>query len=473
LAAKEALEKTDAKVKHVILLTDGWSSAGEQTHIAQELRNEGITLSTVAAGGGSAPYLERLAETGGGRYYPVTNMEDVPQIFVEETVKTIGSYLIEQQFVPMLSGESPILRGLTDQGWPSLYGYNGTELKNTAQLILRSPDGDPVLAQWQYGLGRSVAWTSDLKGQWGTNLIRWEQFGTFAAQLVAWTVPRQEENALNAQTRIEGTQAIVTAEARDKDGRPLPDAQVTATLVKPDGSSQPLDLRQVGPGQFQGAIPNPQTGSYLVQVSGQNQGQPIGQQMVGMVVPYSPEYRQQQSNPALLQRVAQETGGKALETPAAAFEHNLAAVRRAQEISWPLLLLVALLLPLDIAVRRLSLRRRDLTEARAWAAARLPSRRAKPADAQPVLGDLHRAKARAATRGARRNPQAAPPVEVPEQAPAAAPVAQRPQRAAPPIERPSADETRQVVDVSEPGAPTAPDDALARLRAAKQRARRK
>jgi Mg-chelatase subunit ChlD len=469
LAAKDALEKTDAKVKHVILLTDGWSSGGEQTGIANELRAAGITLSTVAAGGGSAPYLEELAEAGGGRYYPVVNMEDVPQIFVEETVKTIGSYMVEQQFVPTLVGDSPILRGLTDQGWPALYGYNGTELKDTAQMILRSPDGDPVLAQWQYGLGRSVAWTSDFKGQWGTELIRWQQFGSFAAQLVAWTVPRQAENALNAQTRIEGTQAIVTAEARGKDGTPLADAQVTATLVRPDGSSQSLPLRQVGPGQFQATIPNPQTGSYLVQVNAQNQGQSVGQQMVGLVVPYSPEYRQQQSNPALLQRIAQETGGNVLETPAAAFEHNLATVRRAQEISLPLLLLALLLLPLDIGVRRLSLRRRDVAEVGVWFAQRWPSRRSTSASAQPVLGDLQRAKARAAARGARRNTdeeQILPPVE-PRPMPT---TAQRPLRPTPRVERPSAEETRQAAESS---TPPAADDPIARLRAAKDRARRK
>ncbi|HEY0735512.1 MAG TPA: VWA domain-containing protein [Herpetosiphonaceae bacterium] len=469
LAAKEALEKSDAKVKHVILLTDGWSSAGQQTGIANELRSAGITLSTVAAGGGSAPYLEELAEAGGGRYYPVVNMEDVPQIFVEETVKTIGSYIIEQQFVPGLAGDSPILRGLTDQGWPSLYGYNGTELKDAAQLILQSPEGDPVLAQWQYGLGRAVAWTSDFKGQWGTDLVRWQQFGTFAAQMIAWTVPRQAENELNAQTRIEGTQAIVTAEAKSQDGTALPDAQVTATLVSPDGSSQSLPLRQVGPGQFQASIPNPQTGSYLVQVNAQNQGQPIGQQMVGLVVPYSPEYRQQQSNVALLERIAQETGGKPLETPAAAFEHNLAAVQRAQEISIPLLLLVLLLLPLDIAVRRLSLRRRDFAEARAWAGAHIPTRRTSPAAAQPLMGELHRAKARAATRGARRNTaeeQITPPAEVQPT------TTQRPQRAAPRVERPSAEETRQAAESAAPPAPTA-EDSIARLRAAKERARRK
>lgn len=474
LAAKQALEQTDARVKHVILLTDGWSSSGNATDIAQELRAEGITLSTVAAGGGSAPYLEELATIGGGRYYPAVNMEDVPQIFVEETIKTIGSYLIEEPFVPTLVGDSPILHGLTDQNWPSLYGYNGTELKDSAQLILRTPQGDPLLAQWQYGLGRAVAWTSDLKGQWAADLVRWERFGTLAAQLVGWTIPDQRDNALNAQARVDGTQAIISAEARDAEGRPLVDAQLTATLIGPDGGSQQVPLQQVGPGQFQAVIPSPPEGAYLVQLTAQRAGTTLEQQLVGLVVPYSPEYRQQQRNPALLEAIAQETGGRLLQTPATVFTPNQSDVRRAREIAFPLLLVAVLLLPIDIAVRRLSLQRRDLAAARAWVAQRR-ARRAQPVH-EPLLGDLQRAKARAGSRW--RGPSSetaaagAPPM-TPERhtqpvAPAGSEPAQpaMPRRPTPVVERPTAEETR-------PAPAPADDDALARLRAAKARARRR
>jgi Ca-activated chloride channel family protein len=478
LAAKQALENAQAKVKHVILLTDGWSSAGNNTDIAQQLRDAGITLSTVAAGSGSAPYLEQLAEQGGGRYYPVANIEDVPQIFVEETIKSVGFYIIEQPFVPGLASDSLILRGLTNRGWPSLYGYNGTQLKDTAQLILRSPDGDPVLAQWQYGLGRAVAWTSDMKGQWGKDLVRWERFGIFAAQLIAWTVPRQVEHALNAEARIEGTQAIVTAEAKDQHGQPLADATLSATLVRPDGTTETIGLRQVGPGQFQATIPSPQTGSYLVQLNAQRTGQPIGQQMVGLVVPYSPEYRLQQSNPALLQTIANTTGGRKIETPAAAFEHNLSAVRRAQEIGLPLLLLAALLLPLDIAVRRLSLRRSDLGEAYAWLASRRLSRTTPPVTQQPMLGHLQRAKARAVARNKRASTpemQATQPVQEHASYPQ---VGTQPRRPSPPIERPLPGEAghagHSMDEVSPPPAPPPTgEDPLARLRAAKERVKKR
>lgn len=477
LAAKDALEKTDAKVKHVVLLTDGWSNGADNSDIAGELRGEGITMSTVAAGNGSAPYLKDLAEKGSGRYYPAQNMEDVPQIFVNETIKTVGSYIIEEPFVPTLVGDSAIMRGLTDVGWPSLYGYNGTQLKDSAQLILRSPEGDPLLAQWQYGLGRAVAWTSDAKGQWGRDLVHWQQFGSFAAQLVAWTVPRGAENALNAQAHIEGTQAIVTAETT-RDGQPITDATITATVVGDNGVGQPTTLRQVGPGQFQATLPSPQRGSYLLQLSAQQNGQAIGQQLIGLVVPYSPEYRQAQSNPALLQAVASATGGTTIQTPAAAFEHNLATVQRAQEISLPLLLLATLLLPLDIAVRRLSLRRRDWTEARAWVAARTGRTGSTAAAPSAAMRDLQRAKARAAARTTRpaaevRETQAPQPP-----APASAPPPNVQRRAAPGAERPSMAETEQAAQAVPQPPPIVPspatdDDPLARLRAAKERARKR
>lgn len=476
LAAKAALEKTTAKVKHIILLTDGWSSGSDNLDLAREMRDAGITLSTVAAGGGSAPYLERLAQTGGGRYYPAEAMEDVPQIFVDETMKVAGSYIMEQAFLPALSGDSPILRGLTDQGWPQLLGFNGTEAKPTSQIILRAPDNYPLLAQWQYGLGRAVAWTSDMKGQWGRELVGWERFGTFAAQLVAWTVPRQEAGQLAGNAKIEGLQAVVTANVENNAGQPATDATVSGILVGADGVRQDLTLRQVAPGQFQATVPSPATGSYLVQLAASQAGQQLGSTTLGLVVPYSPEYRQREANPELLQTFANETGGRVLTTPGTVFQHDVAAVQRACEIGLPLLLLVALLFPFDIAARRLMLRRDDFAGLR-----RLVPRRGSQASTAPLLGQLQRAKARAQTRSGSIDGPASPTPAAPlgngdnvrtvgqsraaggEQMSQAVTVS-RPAQAAP---SPSAMREEALGPTDAPEA-----DAMARLRAAKARAKR-
>jgi hypothetical protein len=143
----------------------------------------------------------------------------------------------------------------------------------------------------------------------------------------------------------------------------------------------------------------------------------VGQAEAGLVVPYSSEYRPDQDDPELLAALAQMTGGSRLDDPAQAFAHNLNSVTRAQEIALPLLLAALLLLPLDIAMRRLLLQRRDMQRARQWLDEQRPARAPAAAEqpASPTLERLAQARNRAATRGTRHTapPPEPPPVEEP------------------------------------------------------------
>jgi hypothetical protein len=82
-------------------------------------------------------------------------------------------------------------------------------------------------------------------------------------------------------------------------------------------------------------------------------GQVVAQESAALVVPYSPEFRLGQSNPELLDALARATGGARLARPAEAFARADQGVGAAQEIARPLVLLALILLPIDIAVRRL------------------------------------------------------------------------------------------------------------------------
>jgi Mg-chelatase subunit ChlD len=441
-AAEETLQQTNAKIKHVILLTDGWSRGGDNLDIAQRMHDAGITLTVVGAGGGSADYLKRLAETGGGRYYPTQNMEEVPQIFVQETITAVGNYLIEEPFTPKYAGASSILEGL-DAGLPPLYGYNGTTPKETATTVLLGIDDSPVLAQWQYGLGRAVAWTSDAKGKWAKDWVSWREFPRFAAQLVQWVVPSATSSTMNTTIRSEGSQTVIDVKALDEHGQPQDSLDMHAGLVGANGYAQQLNLTQIAPGEYRASISSPIQGTYMVQIAGARDGQVVAQETAGMVVPYSPEYRQGQNNPALLDALARASGGARLAQPADAFAHTLSTVLRAQEIALPLLLLALLLLPFDIAVRRLMLRRGDIAAAGAWLRGARPQ--ADPSTL-PQIGELRRAKARARERSARDTAQ--PPTW--------------------PKNAPSTPEPPQPT-----GAAAAPEDPLERLRAARERARRR
>src|SRR5262249_51834395 len=219
------------------------SRGGDNLAIARRLHDAGITLSVVAACSGSADYLKRLAETGGGRFYPAQDMNDVPQIFVQETITAVGNYLIEEPFTPKYAGPSSILEGL-DRGLPRLYGYNGTTAKETATTVLAGVDDAPVLAQWQYGLGRAVAGTSEAKGKWARDWVRWPEFPSFAAQLVQWVVPSAANSALSTSIHSEGAQIVIDVKAQVASGKPQDGLEMSAGLVGPNSFSQKLTLNQ-------------------------------------------------------------------------------------------------------------------------------------------------------------------------------------------------------------------------------------
>jgi uncharacterized membrane protein len=490
-AAYAALDGVEARYKHVILMTDGWVREGELSGTAREHYEAGVSLSVIAAGGGSAQYLSELAAVGGGRYYPAVDILRVPDLFLKETVRAVGEYIVEEPFYPLPTGSSPVLRGLDVTRMPALLGYNGTTPKQTARVALSTPRGDPLLATWQYGLGRAAAWTSDLKGQWAVEWLTWSDFARFAAQLVDSTLPAPQAEGLQVETALEGAEAVVRAEVSGDDGSPRNHLDVRAVVVGPDLQREELPLGQVGPGQYEGRIPAAQAGTYLLQVSaregedsprsGEAQGG-IGQRMAGLAVPYSPEYRSRSGGEGLLAELARLTGGGPLSEPERAFVHDLPALDRAAEIGRTLLFLAALLLPLDVAVRRLVVGPGDLRRAAAWLRARVPfSSRAAP-EGEPFLSQLFAARERARRRDYTASPdQHRPgagtpgPSDRPGQ-PASRPTGSSEQQArastqARPGPQPGAAHERAPVEDEPTPHAGLQGDTLARLRRAKRRAR--
>src|SRR5205085_2243425 len=77
-AAVTELEQTDAKLKHIILISDGWTRQADFNALLNEMDAQNITLSTVGAGQGAGDMLRQLAEKGGGRYYPAQDVNTIP-----------------------------------------------------------------------------------------------------------------------------------------------------------------------------------------------------------------------------------------------------------------------------------------------------------------------------------------------------------------------------------------------------------
>lgn len=463
--AYAALEDANARLKHVILLTDGWVHTGDLTGLADAMRGQGITLSVVAAGEGSAEYLADLARRGGGRYYPAVDIQQVPDFFLKETVQAVGRYIVEEPFFPLPALPSPVLQGLDPALLPLLLGYNGTTPKSTARVALTTPQGDPLLATWQYGLGRAAAWTSDLKGQWAVEWMAWPEMGRFVAQLVGWTLPAPQVEGLAAQVSLGEEGALVHVEATDREGQPRSFLDVSAVVVGPGEVSEEQEasevaLSQVGAGAYEAVLGLSQPGTYLVRLQVRDGERVLGQQTLGLAVPYSPEYRVSGIDLPGLEALSATTGGGRLAEPGHSFLHDLVTSPRIQEVSGTLLLVVALLFPLDVALRRVMLGGRDLRGAAAWLAARLPGPSRQRARSPRALGRLWQARARARVRQAR--PGGAPASSSPSNA-AQGPVAEEPE---PGGEPPTGE------GGVKPGTASSAE-ALARLRKAKERAQRR
>jgi uncharacterized membrane protein len=406
-AAVESLEHTTAERRHIVLLTDGWSSSGEYTDLLRRMAAANITLSAVGAGGGGASsFLEGLADASGGRYWPATNPASIPDIFLKETQQASGQQIVEEAFFPVQTGDSPILRGL-DQGMPKLLGYNGSTIKSAAQSVLVTGRDDPLLAQWQYGLGRAVAWTSDASGRWAQDWLAWEGFERFFSQLVAWTFPGEESGGMEAEFIPDGDATRLRLRSVETDGTPRDFYDTMVRLTPPGLEPVSVRLEQVAPGTYEAPLGILEPGAYALRIDQTKpDASPLSRTVV-LVAPTPAEYRLLGTNERLLAALRGSTGGQAVDELApdrvatAAWTHDVTATTAARDL-WPWLLLLALLLwPIDVGIRRMSIGRRDLALARAWTAERWRRWRG-PAERTVPVGEMLAAKERAGGSAVRR-----------------------------------------------------------------------
>lgn len=352
LAAYRSITSAETELRHIILLTDGHSgSGGDYGALTRAMRDEGITLSTVAVGKGSdTVLLTALAQAGRGRYYFTDDAASVPEIFTKETQLASRSVVHDGIFQPLAASAGPLLRGIA--ATPPLSGYVATTVKDQAETVLLSPQGEPILAAWHYGHGRAVAWTADVAGRWTEAWLGDAAFATLWGNVLAWLLQAGADGNLSVriETAPDGAARIVAE-------NPTPSTEVrptTATVIDPDGSAHTVALQPAGPGRYQALWPQTAPGAYLAAVRQQTAAGAVLHSEGGWVVPYSPEYRQMGLDLSYLESLARAGGGRVLQDAAElAAPPRPASARRS--LSPLLLVLAALFWPLEIANRRLVL----------------------------------------------------------------------------------------------------------------------
>jgi uncharacterized protein YegL len=377
--AYQDLAVTRARVKHVILLTDGQAPESGIAELVQVMRAEGITVTTVGLGSDvNRVLLESVASLGGGRSYFTNDPHNVPRIFMRETTTVARSAAVEEYFQPMVVQNADFLRGIDIRSAPYLHGYVATRRKPTpAQVILQSDLGEPILARWRVGLGWSLAWTSDVKNRWAVEWLRWPQYSRFWTQLVREHMRQRRRETLDMTAEVLDGEVRVTVDAIDPGDRFMNDLDSVLTVEGPMGAPAAREgvdnaqarvrethaLRQTAPGLYEARFPLERYGSFMLTATHERQGRPVAESTAQLANPYPREYLTFEPNQALLDRAAEVTGGGALGAMDALFDAGDETIRSHEEL-WPRLLFVALgLFLLDLLLRRVRLFDREFRRA--------------------------------------------------------------------------------------------------------------
>ena len=366
--AYDGLKAADAGQKHVIMISDGDPQVPPASLLDKYL-DAHITISTVGVfphGGSDTSRMKYISTYTKGKHYEVLTEKElasVPQIFMKEAQTVRRSLLWEgQAFSPSVTaGLSESLRGISTV--PPLSGYVVTAPREGLSLVsMKGKEGDPILAQWQYGLGKVVAFTSDATSRWNSSWVEWAGFKAFWEQHVRWVMRPGGSANVRVNTETKGDQTVVTVEALDAKGERLNFANFKGRLALPDGKGLDVDLKQVGPGRYQGSVATDRPGSYVLSLryaapdDSVKGGIVEGSVQAAVTRPFADEYRMLEDNTPLLMQVAALTGGRVLEwKPETENPWLRDGLKMPQSLRpvWQLICVIATaMFLLDVAIRR-------------------------------------------------------------------------------------------------------------------------
>ena len=371
--AFEGLKKSTANLKHMIVFSDGDPGAPTD-ELMEEITANRMTVSTVLIAGHAGPEtMQWIAERGRGRFYDVRSPDRLPQIFIKETAVILKSAISEQPFVPQRASSSELIRGMGDV-FPELRGHVATTGKGRAEIPLLTDGGDPLLAHWQYGLGRAVAFTSDASARWASQWLPWAQYRQFWSQIAQWALRRVENTDFASEVIIDKGRGLISVEAVDDEGNFHNFLELNARVVDPDGEGQDLRLEQTAPGRYEARFDAGSVGAYTINLMQMDGEKLVGTQMIGTSLNFSPEFSTSDTKWNLLNRLSEISQGKVfteLGAPSDPFHHDRLKTFQPKDLWEWILGACILLFPFDVGLRRIQIDRDEWLRAYRWVRSRV------------------------------------------------------------------------------------------------------
>lgn len=346
-ALSEAFRKAvpvKATFKHIVLLTDGISEEGDSISVSKEAANLRITISTVGLGQDvNRAYLEKVASFSKGRSHFLIDPSGLEQILLRDVMEHTGSTAIERNVAPIVTKRTEILEGVGMESAPALKGYVKFESKPSAETILAidtGPQGqDPLLARWQYGLGRTAVFASDAKSRWAEDWMKWPGYEKLWINLLRDLLPHSSDGEVS--TEYDSATSTLVAQYRLGPGIPEPSNPPAIYALGPDNFRQPLSLERLAAGTYRGRVK-------IGDLRGLFRLRPLEE---SRAFPETGFYRDEEelnsygANEDLLKQVARYTGGLYNPTPSEVFRGGGRSIPAIVEL-WPSFLAAAILLSL-------------------------------------------------------------------------------------------------------------------------------
>lgn len=352
------LVSSRARVKHVILLTDGQAPYDGIAELVGQMRYDRISVSTVGVGReADRTLLEMIADISGGRFYFTSSPSSVPQIFVQETSQVARTNFVEEPFRPQLATASAATNGIDFGSVPYLLGYVSTRAKRGATVGLETEQGDPLYAWWRVGRGRAAVFTSDCKNRWMSEWIRDPVYPRFWAQVARHLMrrPASQDETMPMEVWVEGGVGHVALDAIADDDSFINGLDSAVTVTGPDGQTSELELVQRAAGRYEAQFALPEYGSYVLEGSHRLGEDTLGTSLESVTNPYPDEYLATRDDQALIRQAVTIGSGVVGPTPEVIFDPGDEKVPSERDI-WPYFVFAALgLLMLDVLFRRIRL----------------------------------------------------------------------------------------------------------------------
>lgn len=353
-AASRELKSASHPNKHIILFTDAADTEQQEgcLELADELLAGGTTISVIALGTTADPdsdFILELARRGGGQAYFTTKPAELPRLFAMDTLVAARASFVEDSTPAKVQPGIYGLGEVPSEGFPTLAGYNLCWLVPGASqgVVTVDENNAPLLAFHQVGLGRVVAYTGQVGGSHGQELLAWPGFSELFVTGSRYIAVNEEPGDWYTGIRTEGQDAVVLLQAADEVDLP----SVRVSLLDPSGEHRDLAPIRVSEDRYELRVPLSQAGVTIGTVVLDDT--PI--ELPPMALVNSPEFRHQRDSAAgrrILRRVAEISGGRSDAAVEGLYEGESEGIA-ARVVSRELALIALVLLLLEIAGRRL------------------------------------------------------------------------------------------------------------------------